>query len=129
MITDHTAPPEGGVYNATARELLTVASHLLRWSTRMTRLTRQGGATPQEEREYRLHRAAMADHMALTTGSAADADEAGFTAVALLAADDKELTPSQAGYVPRPREYVRTAYGRWLAEHPDRDALAPGDWL
>lgn len=129
MITDHTAPPEGGVYQVTGLELLTVANHLLRWTSRMAVLARQGGARTVEEREYRLHRAALADHLALTTGVEGDLEDADFTAGLLMDFDTGgRPTSALTGYRPAHREYVRICYRDWLADYPDRDALAPGEW-
>lgn len=68
--------PPGGVYATSPRELLTVANHVLRWSTRMTVLAHQGGATAEEGRSYRLHRARRSDRVTLLTGMPADLADA-----------------------------------------------------
>ncbi|MFD6892400.1 hypothetical protein [Streptomyces sp. NPDC059957] len=118
----------GGVYAASPRQLLTVAHHMLRWSARMTVLAHQGGVTAEEERCYCLHRAVVADRVALLTGMPADVDEASFTAAALLALDDAFIAPPEAGVVLAPREYVRASYRVWMNANPTLDPLTPGDW-
>ncbi|MER6782699.1 MULTISPECIES: hypothetical protein [unclassified Streptomyces] len=123
--------PPGGVYASSPYELLAVADHMLRWSTRMTVLAHQGGAAVEEERSYRLHRAVVADRVALLSGMPADEADAEFTAVALLALlalDDESVAPPHAAYVSAPREYVRASYRAWLVANPALDPLTPGGW-
>ncbi|MGW7001220.1 hypothetical protein, partial [Streptomyces virginiae] len=116
--------------SSTARDLLTVTAHMLRWSTRLTVLSRSKAGIPAgEEDAYLLHRAAVADHLALTVGTPEDQEDAALTADALWAAGDGRTRLPGAGGVPTPREHVRLAYGAWLAAHPQLDPLAPGSWL
>lgn len=123
MTTEDTIASIGGVYGTTARELLTVTCHMLRWSTTMTVQGRSGIAVQGEERNYRLHRAAVADQFALLTGTEDDVADANITGVELWAIDRPNAGPAT-----EPREYVREAYRAWLANHPLADPLTPGDW-
>ncbi|MGW1774896.1 hypothetical protein [Streptomyces sp. NPDC002104] len=119
--------PPGGLYATLPYDLLAVADHMTRWSTRLAALAHQGGATTGEERSYRLHQAVVTDRVALLTGMPADEGAADHAAEELLALDDGLAAPED-GRMPEPREIVRASYRAWLAANPALDPLTPGAW-